>query len=444
MTNPMIGPIALRLPSHPRARLLAGVGAACALALVILGAPRLIAQIEGDRGIVPVVSTGDIEVGGIDVETTGKTAQEARLAGWHMAYRKAWEQIHGPQLGDDALEAMVAAVTVEREQLGPHRYIARLAVTFDRQRAGQYGAGPEGNGGVAVRRSAPMLVIPVLYSGGVAQVYEVRGPWQRAWAEFRTGASTIDYVRPTGGGGDSLLVTAGQMGRRSRVWWRNILDQFGASDVVFPVARLERQWPGGPVKGTFTARYGPDNVYLDSFTLTAKDEGDVSDMLRKALARMDGIYVDALARGVLQPDSTLSIDHPALDPGLAAIIARGERARAEAERAAAAAAAQQAQSQLQATPSASPTPAESTKEKEARGVAVTIQFASPDAHAIDMTLSALRGLPHVEGAATISIAIGGTSVMRVTYGGDPKDLASALKARGWQVSGGGALLRIKR
>ena len=35
-----------------------------------------------------------------------------------------------------------------------------------------------------------------------------------------------------------------------------------------PLARIERQWPGGPVKGTFTARYGPDNRFLGEYSGT--------------------------------------------------------------------------------------------------------------------------------------------------------------------------------
>ncbi len=55
-------------------------------------------------------------------------------------------------------------------------------------------------------------------------MFEVRNPWQRAWAESQFGASAIDYVRPTGAGGESLLLTYGQTGRRSRAWWNDILD----------------------------------------------------------------------------------------------------------------------------------------------------------------------------------------------------------------------------
>ena len=206
------------IPTHPLFRqravpLLAGLSVALALTVAVVGPARLIAQIEGDRGIAPVVNTGDIEIGGIDVDTPGKTAQEARAAGWKAAYRKAWAAAHGPDMPDNQIEAMVAAVVVEREAIGPHRYIARLGVTFDRTRAGHLIGGVGGTGGGVLERSAAMLVIPVLWQGGVGQVYEVRGIWQKAWAEFRTGASAIDYVRPSGAGGDSLLITAGQPGR---------------------------------------------------------------------------------------------------------------------------------------------------------------------------------------------------------------------------------------
>jgi hypothetical protein len=205
-----------------------------------------------------------------------------------------------------------------RASNGPHRYRATLGIVFDRGKASGFLAGHGPTGGL---RSAPMLVMPVLYSGGVAQVYEVRGVWQKR-AEFHTGASAIDYVRPQGSGSDSLLITAGQPGRRSRIWWRALLDRFGASNVLIPEARLERQWPGGPVKGSFTARLGPDNTLIDSFTLTAADEGQVPAMLAQAVLRFDQIFTQAMTSGQLRSDPTLSVDHPTIDPGLAQLICR--------------------------------------------------------------------------------------------------------------------------
>ena len=416
-----------------RARLALAGGIALVGAVALIGPARLIAQIEGERGIAPIISTGDIEAAGIEVDAQGKTGQEARLNGWKAAYRKAWEQLHGPAVSDGELESMVSAVVVEREAIGPHHYVARLGIAFDRERAG-----PLISGGDAARvgHSAPMLLVPVLRSGGVAQTYEVRGPWQRAWAEFHTGASAIDYVRPNGGGGDSLLLTAGQVARHSRSWWRNVLDQFGAADVLVAEARLERQWPGGPVTGHFTARYGPDNSFLSAFTLTAPNEEALPQMLRQAVGRFDQIYTDALGQGLLRPDSSLNLGAGPLDPALAALIDVGKRADAAEEAAAAAADAEAA------TPVASATP---TPRPEARvAESISVQFASPDARAVDAALGGVRGTAGVSGVSTTSIAIGGTSVMKVSYAGSAAELATALRARGWQVTLAGPVLRIRK
>jgi hypothetical protein len=408
----------------------AGGGVALALVLAAIGAPQLIAQIEGERGIAPVAVSRDIQAGPVEVNVTGKDAEEARLNGWKLAQRSAWQLLKGPAMSDGQIASMVTAVVIEHEQIGPRRYVARLSVVFDRTRAGQY-VGSNAGGGLARSHSAPLLVIPVLVSGGTAQVFEVQGAWQKAWAEFRTGASAIDYVRPHGAGGESLILNAGQPGRRSRLWWRNVLDQFGASDVIVPVARLERQWPGGPVRGTFTARYGPDNTFLDSFTLTANDEAGVPAMLGQALVRLDRIYGDALAQGLLKPDPTLTAEQNSIDAALAAIVA-AYQPKAEASKA----------STSSASDGASDKPSDAAT--EATVGTFTVQFASPDAAAIDAALSAVRGTSGVQGASTSSIAIGGTSVMRVTYAGQLDALASALRARGWTVSGGGSSISIKR
>ena len=410
----------------PAAQLVIGLGLALGAALAVVGPDRLLAQIEGDRGILPVATSTDIEIDGIAVESTGKDAQEARRNGWKLAQREAWKKLGGPEIPDEQIEGMVSAVIVEREQIGPKRYIARLGVVFDRERAGKFlvpvGSDP------SIARSAPLLVIPVLYSGGTAQVFEVRGPWQNAWANFRTGASPIDYVRPVGSGGDSLLITAGQPNRRSRLWWRNILDQFAAADVLMPMARLERQWPGGPVKGRFTARYGPDNRYLDSFSLIARDEQAVPAMLNQALVRLDLIYRAALARGELEPDPTLVADTRAIDAAIAALAARAPATPDAAT----------------LDPSATAPSAQPTAAPQLAMGNYSIQFASPDGQSVDMTVAMVRSVAGIQAAATSSIAIGGTSVMRVTFAGDLKALAAALRARGWQVTVGSNALSIRR
>ena len=407
------------------------VGLSAALALALLTALAAWAQIEGDRGIAPVAASRDIRVSGIAVDARGDTPQEARENGWQEAARLAWAKIGGPKLSDSQLSAMVSAIVIESEQLGPRRYIARLGVVFDRMRASGY-LGGEGE----VARSAPLLLIPVTVTAGTETVFERRNPWQRAWAEYQTGTSRIDYVRPSGAGGDSLLITYGQAGRRSRLWWRNVLDQFGASDVLIAIARLDYAYPGGPVTGRFTARYGPDNTWLGEFTLRAASQAQLPAMLVQAVQRFDAIYTQALDAGRLKPDPTLDLAIPVLPPEVQALIEQGRAIAAREE------AARIGETVSTPTPGATTTPAPGFT--SATVIGVTIQFATPDPASVDATVGAVRATPGVRGANTSSLALGGTSVMRVAFAGTPTELADALRARGFTVREAGGGLSISR
>ncbi|WP_395618894.1 heavy-metal-associated domain-containing protein [Sphingorhabdus sp.] len=285
--------------------------AAIGLPLALVGGGIVVAQIEGPkRGIAPIASAGDFEVTGVSVNVVGDNAFDARQKGWEQAQRVAWAALWrkthnevGASLSDSTLDGITAAIVVEQEQIGPRRYVAKLGVLFDRVRAGQL----LGVSGVT-RRSAPLMLLPVTYSAGAPTVFEQRTSWQRSWAKFRTADSTIDYVRPSGAGGESLLLNAGQPERRSRIWWRTILDQFGAADVIIPIARIERQWPGGPVIGRFSARYGPDNRFLGAFTLRTTSEAGIPAMMDQAVLRMDQLFQSALNSGRLRADASLVLE----------------------------------------------------------------------------------------------------------------------------------------
>jgi hypothetical protein len=69
---------------------------------------------------------------------------------------------------------------------------------------------------------------------------------------------------------------------------------------------------------------------------------------------------------------------------------------------------------------------------------------TPDASSVnraELSVSRIRG---VTSALTTSLALGGTSVMRVTYMGDAAALQAALQEQGWSVSGSGNSLSISR
>jgi hypothetical protein len=404
------------------------------------------AQIEGPkRGIAPIASTGDFEVTGIEVNTTGKNAEDARKAGWEEAQRlgwvKLWEITHGSKtssLSDGTLDGIVSAIIVEEEQIGPRRYIAKLGVSFDRARGGQL-LGVRGIG----RRSAPMLVIPIMESAGAQLVFERQTPWQNVWAKFRTAESKIDYVRPSGAGSESLLLNAGQMDRRSRNWWRVILDQFGAADVVYPIVRLERQWPGGPVVGHFSARYGPDNRYLGSFELRAENSKGITTMLNEGIVKMDQLYQNAFASGRLRAEATLLLEDTIDEEDLAKLeeeaakVKEPEPVKSFADDDPVAAA---VDSVVDDPNKPKPEPKEDKPKPDKQvvppvapqQVTVSVQVSTPTPESVDRAEASLRSIPGVRSVSTSSLALGGTSVMRVTYQGDPAALKSALASRGFR------------
>ena len=410
----------MKLRVRPSASLLA------AIVLSLTGAGLLYAQLEGgERGVTPIDSSSTYEVNGVKVDVLGKNADEARYEGWRQAQKLGWKALwastHGkpasdaPDLPDSVLNSIVSAIEIEREEIGPKRYIATLGVLFDRARTGPMLGGVQGE----IRRSAPMLVIPVMMTGSSNHSFEFRTEWQKAWARFRTGNSPIDYVRPVGNGIDPLLLNASQTHRPGRHWWRMILDQYGASDILIPEVSLKRAYPGGPVVATFTARHGPDNRMLARFGLRVERSELVPRLLDEGVKRIDAVYARALQGGMLVRDSSLTAEEPEISDALAEQI---ELAGSEGDDT----------TPTNGTPA--PVPA----------VTYTIRVETPSAASVSQAELSVRRIPGVTSALTTSLALGGTSLMNVTYVGDLIGLQQGLQAQGWSVQSSGGTIRISR
>jgi hypothetical protein len=383
------------------------------LVLAVLGVSgALYAQLEtADRGILPLDSSGTLEISGIHVDVGGADSQSARYTGWRIAqrlgFRALYAKMHNvpinqaPNLPDGTLDQIVNSINVEREQIGPNRYIADLGVQFDRARAAQF-LGVEGG---QVQRSVPMLLVPVIVTAGTETSVELRNSWQRAWAQFRTSQSPIDYVRVSGMGVDPMLVNASQAQRPGRGWWRNIIDLYGAADILVAEVQLQRLYPGGPARARFIARHGPDNEIVGGFTLTASNSDAVPGMMAEGVRRMDELFATALASGRLTRDTSLDLPPPPVLPELPPEqpIAR---------------------------------PAEA-------GNAYQVQIIGKDVTIYNFAMAHLRTLPGILSATPQQINASGTSYVLVRYRGDIAQLAAALGARGWIVeTSGGNVVRM--
>ena len=368
------------------------------------------AQLEtGDRGILPIDSSGTLEITGIHVDVGGTDAQSARYQGWRMAqrqgFRALWAKMHNapinqaPNLPDGTLDQIVSSINVEREQIGPNRYIADLGILFARARAAEF-LGVEGG---EIQRSVPMLLIPVTVTAGTATSVELRNAWQKAWAQFRTSQSPIDYVRISGMGVDPMLVNAAQVSRPGRGWWRNIIDLYGAADILVAEVQLQRLYPGGPARGRFIARHGPDGEIVGGFTLTAQSGDQIPAMMAQGAQRMDEIFSQALAAGRLQRDESLNLPPPPIIelPVVEAPVTQVNLTNA-----------------------------------------YQVQVTGKNVNFYNFAMAHLRTLPGIESAVPQQINPGGTSYILVKYKGDISQLAAALRSRGWVVDSAGTVVRI--
>ena len=365
----------------------------------------LFAQMEStERGILPLDSSGTLEIGGIHVDVGGKDAQSARFAGWRIAqregFKRLWAKSHrlppfkAPSLSDATLDDIVSSIIVQREQIGPNRYIADLGVMFDRARAGQL----LGIAGVS-ERSQPMLLFPVTVTAGTETSVELRNPWQRAWAEFRTSQSPIDYVRVSGMGVDPLLINAAKTSRPGRGWWRDILDLYGAADILVAEVMVHRLYPGGPARARFIGRHGPDGEIIGGFDLTAPNSAGIADMMQEGVRRMDELFIAAYHNGRLQRDSSLNLPEPPPPPPEDVQI-------------------QHAPAQYQ------------------------VGVVAPNAATYNSALAHLRAVPGVERVEQVNIALGDTSYFFITYRGELSTLRSILMSRGWGADVSGRQLRM--
>lgn len=354
-------------------------------------------------------------VKGVAVDVLARDATEAREAGIRTAQRRAWQKLwarltgkpesSAPSVGDGGLNAMVAGVNVESERFSSKRYIARLTVDFDpapvRATIGQMGIGPEG------RKSHPILVLPVLKDGGAWSGVDPRSPWFRAWTGFADVRSSIEYVQVSGTPSDSIFLNAKRGVDADAGLMRLALLRHGAQDFVVAEARLDRTYPGGPVKGVFSIRHGLKGEPLGTVALTAASPDKVPAMLSEAVAKLDDAMNAALRAGRLKSSPVVSADE---------MIAPASEPREQ-----------------------------TLALQSVRGIDVFVE--TPDAQSWSAMEQVLRRAPSVTGLTITGLSLGGTSQVRLGYGSTLDWLAYDLDRLGMrlaQMGDGRWLLRPRR
>ena len=304
------------------------------------------------------------------------SARASRRSGRRCTMRRR----QAPNLPDGTLDQIVSSINVEREQIGPNRYIADLGVQFDRAKAAPF-LGVEGG---EVERSVPMLLIPVIVSGGnrdqrrAAQCLAARlGPVpdvaepDRLCSRQRHGRGpAADKRRADESAGSWLVAKPSRNVRRDRHPGRR----------SSAPASLSRRTGAG----RFIARHGPDNEIVGGFTLTAANSDGIPAMLAQGAQRIDQLYAQALAAGRLTRDSSLNLPPPPVMPEL---------------------------------------PRSQGRRRSMRSPRIQVQVSGNNVNFYNFAMAHLRTMPGVQSATPQQINPGGTSYILVQYKGDISQLA---------------------
>lgn len=346
-------------------------------------------------------------VGGISVDVTAKTVDDARRIAWGQAQRQAWPQLwsrltgrpetDAPRLSDGQIDAMVAGIESQGERFSANRYIARLGVVFDRSRtAARLGSS------LSLLQSPPMLLLPLMIDGGTGAIYQSQTAWRDAWMRYRGNVTPIDYVLAQGNAADNLWLNQFQARRSDRAGWRTIMARFDTVDVLLAEAQVTRRFPGGPVRALFIARHGPDGEELGRFALSIRSEEAMPQLMADGVRRIDALYAAALRAGRLRAEADLAIDMAPLVQDAPVI---GEAPPLD-------------------------------------GTVLTIAVITPDPASLAVAERLLRSLSN--DVLVQQLALGGTSRLQiVTPGGEPA-LREALAPRGWTLERVAADLVLRR
>jgi hypothetical protein len=177
MSSPRADQVARRgLPKAARAPL---AGAAILLALACLFA----APARADM----------FTVSDIAVEATAETATEAKQLAIADGQSRAFAELLGrvvrpddrpfvPATDQQTLETVVAGYSIDNERTAPTQYLADLTVRFNAEAVELLLA--QAGIKLAVEQAAPVLIVPVYWTGAEAVIWGDDNPWRRVWDQI--------------------------------------------------------------------------------------------------------------------------------------------------------------------------------------------------------------------------------------------------------------------
>jgi len=220
-------------------------------------------------------------VPGVSVDVTASDAVSARekalLEGQRQALTTLLNQLATPAdiaklppLSDAQITDMVADYQVESEKVSSVRYIGQIDFRFRADAVNNY----LGRGGISTNVTAgpPVLVLPVLTSGGKNLLFEDGNTWLAAWNQHRPADGVVHLVLPLGDAADVASISGDEAMAGDSAKLQALATRYGVAEVVVADAKVDpgnlalavkRYSPAGPVGG-FEDKFAgdPDTAFV--------------------------------------------------------------------------------------------------------------------------------------------------------------------------------------
>ncbi|MGB0670415.1 MAG: DUF2066 domain-containing protein [Rhodospirillales bacterium] len=215
-------------------------------------------------------------VANLRVDVTSETATKARDTAIRTGEQRAFDILLNrltlpedrallPDFSHNEAASYILDMAVAGEKTSSVRYLANLTFRF---RANDVRTLLSGRGiPFAETEAPPLLVLPVLESNGIRQLFAETGtnPWAAAWADQTIGQGLVPIVRPLGDLEDLSLINAESAVRGDEKALSAIAERNGAAEVLVAIARLGRESVRGlPELTVVTRRYRADGQPLQS------------------------------------------------------------------------------------------------------------------------------------------------------------------------------------
>ncbi len=257
-------------------------------------------------------------VAGVAVDATAKAAATARelaiAAGQRKAYRTLLRRLTLPEdyrrhpvLEATEIPALIQSFEVANEKTSSTRYLAELTIRFKKK---------------AIRNllrsvaipftetvSRPVLVVPVLETGGARLLWEEDNPWLAAWAEQGNRDRLVPLLAPLGDLQDLASITAEQAVAGDEARLAALAARYGAAETLVAVARLGRDLARQEIRLDITlSRYGGVAAWHAIDGVASPAVVDIETVLLLAVQRIaDRLEEDWKLRTLLRFDDETAL-----------------------------------------------------------------------------------------------------------------------------------------